>query len=133
MILQFISLSDFFTFQTGLHANTAFGLVFALEHAESSNNSELADLISIRATLLFINDVDCPIETEPTDIDILSPCLNEADLLSRVLNERAFPKWLGKLLPGMFKEGFSLKPGSVNNTKHKLQHQSRIASQALRC
>ena len=63
----------------------------------------------------------CPIHYEPGGYDFLSPCLQEADLMNRVLvNEEDFSSWLENFLPDLFNPEFVLKPGEVQFKKNRL-------------
>jgi len=85
--------------RTGVHANTAFGLGFALDHARATGHAELAALITERATTYYAADRDIPAAWEPGGEDFLSPALIEADLMRRVLPAAEFGAWLHGLLP----------------------------------
>ena len=80
--------------RTGVHPNTSFGLSFALDYAKKVRNKELEKLIIDKAKEYFINDRNCPAEWEPGGEDFFSPCLMEADLMSKVLNNKEFESWL---------------------------------------
>ena len=83
--------------RTGVHANTAFGLVLALDYARAVGDTALADLICARAIAYYGDDRDYPAAWEPGGEDFLSPALVEADLMRRVVPD--FPRWLGAFLP----------------------------------
>ncbi|PCH73297.1 MAG: hypothetical protein COB98_10835 [Flavobacteriaceae bacterium] len=85
--------------RVGEHANTAFGLSFALDYARKYNPA-LAQLIVEKANAYYLNDVNCPITWEPGGFDFLSPCLQEAALMQKVLSKEAFTPWLDAFLPG---------------------------------
>lgn len=89
--------------RTGLHPNTAFGLAFALDYANSVNDARLKDLLFARANDYFAKDVDYPAKLEPGGSDFLSPALMEADLMQRVLPGDQFAKWFHAFLPGIAK------------------------------
>ena len=64
----------------------------------------------------YQNDTGCPINWEPSEIDILSPCLQEADLMSRILlNDMEFCTWLKNFMSGLtdVEHPIDLKPGIV--------------------
>ncbi len=84
--------------RTGMHGNTAFALSFALDYAEKYN-PELAALIKKRAKEYYLNDVNAPLRWEPSGFDFLSPCLQEAALMNKVLGKEDFVVWLDKFLP----------------------------------
>src|SRR5690606_35264551 len=41
----------------------------------------------------------CPVSWEPSGFDFLSPCLEEAGIMSRVLDQKEFQGWFAKFLP----------------------------------
>lgn len=87
--------------RTGVHANTAFGLAFALDYARAAERQDLTDLILSRAKDYFGKDVNYPASWEPGGEDFLSPALMEADLMRRVLTKPEFLAWWEKFLPVM--------------------------------
>merc|ERR1719237_1038157 len=61
-------------------------------------------------------DKSCPLSYEPSGTDFLSPCLQEADLMARVLEDDAeFRSWINHFLPQILQPGFSLEPGRVED------------------
>lgn len=95
---------DFFPRQTypirtGVHPNTAFGLAFALDYAETVGNAELRRLVVERSLEYYAGDRDCPAEWEPGGEDFFSPCLMEGDLMRRVLDAARFREWFHAFLP----------------------------------
>jgi len=112
--------------RVGEHTNTAFGLALALDYAISLGiqDTEFETLIAHNSSEFFKTDISCPIHYEPGGYDFLSPCLQEADLMNRVLvNEEDFSSWLENFLPDLFNPEFVLKPGEVNDrTDGKLVH-----------
>ena len=87
--------------RTGEHPNTAFGLAFAWDYANKTGHAELLDLISARLKDYFLADQNCPASWEPGGADFLSPCLEEADLMRRVLPIGEYRHWLRHFLPGI--------------------------------
>ncbi|MBL4746054.1 MAG: DUF2891 domain-containing protein [Flavobacteriaceae bacterium] len=85
--------------RVGEHANTAFGLSFALDYARKYNPA-LAQLIVSKAKAYYLEDVNAPITWEPGGFDFLSPCLQEAALMQKVLTKEEFIPWLDAFLPG---------------------------------
>lgn len=79
--------------RTGVHPNTAFGLVFALDYSRSSKDTSFENAITKSAVSLFSNDRNIPAEWEPNGSDFLSPSLEEADLMRRILDKTSFLKW----------------------------------------
>ena len=109
--------------RVGEHTNTAFGLCFAYDYAEIVKNSTLKNLISKRAKAYYIGDVDCPLSWEPSGYDFLSPCLEEVDLMRRILSKEEFKKWFNEFLPSAQDESFYMEVGKVSDRNDgKLVH-----------
>ena len=85
--------------RVGVHANTAFGLIFAHDYARAAGNRALQDLVEGRARDYFGKDADIPAAWEPGGNDFLSPALTEADLMRRVLPPSEFAPWFHRFLP----------------------------------
>ena len=83
----------------GVHANSAFGLAFALDYADASGNGALAAACSAKARAWYANDRNAPAAWEPSGADFLSPVLIEAELMRRALDPASFAAWLTAFLP----------------------------------
>ncbi|MGQ0740282.1 MAG: DUF2891 domain-containing protein [Bacteroidota bacterium] len=79
--------------RTGVHPNTAFGLVFALDFARKVKNVSFEKSIIESARKIFGKDKNAPALWEPNGADFLSPALEEADLMRRVLSPKEFLNW----------------------------------------
>lgn len=101
--------------RTGTHDNTAFGMALSLEYAETIGNNALKDAIVKKANELFANDENCPITYEPSGHDFLSPCLQEAWLMSKILPTAEYKVWLQVFLPQLFNQNFDLEVGKVSD------------------
>ena len=109
--------------RVGEHTNTAFGLTFAYDYAVAVGNSELKSLIEVRARDFFATDTQCPIAWEPSGYDFLSPCLEEIDIMRRVLDKATFTTWIHNFLPAIADSNFSIAVGQVSDrTDGKLVH-----------
>jgi len=109
--------------RVGEHPNTAFGLSFAWDYANAVGNEELKSVIYKRAKEFYLNDADCPMSWEPSGFDFLSPCLEEAALMKRVLPTEEFRLWIDDFLPQLKNKNFELQPGEVSDrTDGKLVH-----------
>ena len=86
--------------RTGVHANTAFGLMFAHDYARLVGHDRIRRLSEERARAYFAKDADAPAKWEPSGADFFSPSLMEADLLRRVLPAGEFVDWFRAFLPG---------------------------------
>lgn len=109
--------------RVGEHPNTAFGLSFAYDYAKTVGNEPLRSLIEQRARDFYSNDIHCPLSWEPGGTDFLSPCLEEAAIMKRVLPMEDFVKWMDQFLPQLKDKAFDLEPGIVSDrTDGKLVH-----------
>lgn len=109
--------------RVGEHTNTAFGLTFAYDYAKTVGDDKLKELIESRAKDFYGNDTNCPIGWEPSGFDFLSPCLEEADIMRRVLKKEEFEEWLHNFMPQLRDKDFSLAQGKVSDrTDGKLVH-----------
>lgn len=109
--------------RVGEHTNTAFGLTFAWDYANTIGNNKLKELIETRAKDFYLKDQNCPITWEPSGYDFLSPCLQEAAIMKRVLPKEEFKAWLHKFLPQLKNADFTLAVGEVSDRKDgKLVH-----------
>lgn len=84
------------------HLNLAFSLCFAWDYAQEVQDTALLAVIRSEALRLYAKDRDCPVAYEPGGYDFLSPCLEEADLMQRVMPAGAFDAWLRVFLPGLY-------------------------------
>jgi hypothetical protein len=108
--------------RTGVHPNTAYSLSLALDYARAFQDQRLEALIAERARTYFAKDRDAPIGWEPGGEDFLSPSLEEAALMARILPAPGFKRWLQGFLPGLLKDG-KLAPAVVSDrTDPKIVH-----------
>jgi hypothetical protein len=109
--------------RVGEHPNTAFGLSFAYDYSVAVNHVELKTQIENRAKDFYANDQGCPLTWEPSGFDFLSPCLEEAALMKRVLSKDEFEIWFNEFLPQLKETSFELAVGEVSDrTDGKLVH-----------
>ncbi|MTG96677.1 MULTISPECIES: DUF2891 domain-containing protein [Myroides] len=109
--------------RTGTHNNSAFGLSLALEYARNTNNSTFEQVIIESSKRLYEKDIDCSLSYEPSGSDFLSPCFEEARLMSKVLTISEFEHWLKAFLPSIFESNFSLDVAQVSDrTDGQLVH-----------
>lgn len=109
--------------RVGEHPNTAFGLSFAYDYAITVGHDELKTMIEKRAKDFYLNDKECPLSWEPSGFDFLSPCLEEAAIMKRVLPKEEFKTWFADFLPQLKDKNFQLETGKVSDrTDGKLVH-----------
>jgi len=102
--------------RSGVHPNTAYALSLALDYAEAAGDAALAKQVRARSLAYFGKDEACPLGYEPSGEDFLSACLEEAALLARVLDRRAYRAWLDGFLPGLA-AGRALRPAVVSDRR----------------
>ena len=109
--------------RVGEHTNTAFGLTFTWDYAVTVKDDVLKTLLETRAKEFYAQDKACPLSWEPSGFDFLSPCLQEAAMMKRVLPAKEFRDWFGAFLPQLKQSDFTLSVGKVSDRKDgKLVH-----------
>ncbi len=109
--------------RVGEHTNTAFGLTFAWDYATTIRHDSLKKIIESKAWEFYFSDSECPLNWEPSGFDFLSPCLEEIDLMRRVLDELEFGSWMNQFAPQMKELDFSLQVARVSDRQDgKLVH-----------
>lgn len=109
--------------RVGEHANTAFSLVFAYDYAIEFGRADLKEMVASRAERYYSTDANCPISYEPGGTDFLSPCLEEINIMQRVMETEEFEKWLKRFMPQLFDEEFAINVGQVSERSDgKLVH-----------
>lgn len=109
--------------RVGEHTNTAFGLGFAWDYAHTVKDEVFEEAITKRAQEFYLKDDNCPVSWEPSGYDFLSPCLEEVDIMRRVLPKNAFSMWIDDFMPELKNEDFSMEVGEVSDrTDGKLVH-----------
>jgi hypothetical protein len=102
--------------RSGVHSNTAFAIVLALDYARTSGDSALAQALSLAARRWYSNDADCQ-AWEPSGEDFLSPSLMEAECMRHVLTPDEFSAWFTRFFPRLARgEPHALfEPASVSD------------------
>jgi hypothetical protein len=95
----------------------------AWDYAKVTKDDSLQHSIQQAALRFYKNDKGCPINYEPGGSDFFSPCLEEADLMWRILPATEYKIWLKQFLPQLSLVVIPLKPGEVRDrTDGKLVH-----------
>jgi len=109
--------------RVGEHSNTAFGLSFAYDYSKSCKDSALQKAIEDFVRNHYMTDTNCPLSWEPSGYDFLSPCLEELNLVKKVLPELEFDQWIQQFLPQLSQEDFVIEPGRIlDRSDGKLVH-----------
>lgn len=109
--------------RAGQHDNSAFGLSLSIDYARSVGDKKFEASIVEHGKRLFKNDVNCDLAYEPSGYDFISPCLEEAYFMSKIMSGQEYDIWLNKFLAPIFDRGFELKPAVVKDRSDgKLVH-----------
>lgn len=109
--------------RVGEHPNLAFALRLAWDYARETTDQPLQESITRTAIRFYKRDANYPMAWEPSGNDFLSPALEEADLMWRILPDTAYQGWIKKFLPVITSKTFSLEPALVaDRTDGKLGH-----------
>jgi hypothetical protein len=84
--------------RTGVHPNTAFGLVFAFDWARAVGRHSFEKQIVQRSNDYYLKSTAVTAIQEPDGTDFLSPSLEVADLMRRVLPRARFQAWFNKYI-----------------------------------
>ena len=91
----------------GTHSNSAFSFSLMHDYAKTVGDTALLGSIKHFSEQYFASDRDCPTAYEPSGTDFLSPCLSEAESMSKTMERGAFPAWLSTFLPPMVDDRFA--------------------------
>lgn len=80
-------------YRIGTHDSTAYAMKHLHDNAVRAGNAKLLERVETKALEFFQLDKGCPTAYEPGPYDFLSPCLEEADLMRRVLDKKPFAQW----------------------------------------
>lgn len=105
----------YYPIRAGTHLNTVFGLSFAYDYALRTKDEALKTTIESRAKHFFKNDLDCPLSWEPSGYDFLSPCLEEINLMPKILPIGEFITWINSLLPKLKEQSFVMASRIVSD------------------
>lgn len=80
--------------RTGVHPNTAFAMVFALDWARAMKDTAFERQVTDRSLYFYKDNTAAPAYLEPDGSDFFSPSLEVADLMRRILPAPEFVTWL---------------------------------------
>ena len=80
--------------RTGVHPNTAFAMSFAIDWARQMGDTTFEKELSDKAKTFYLSNTKTPAYLEPDGSDFFSPSLEIAELMSRVLPQKDFKKWI---------------------------------------
>jgi hypothetical protein len=108
--------------RTGVHPNTAFGLVFALDWARTVKDTAFESAIIRKSKEFYLRNAATPAYLEPDGTDFLSPSLEIADLMSRILAEKEFNKWFRKFYEQRSIENIVKLPVVSDRSDYQIVH-----------
>jgi hypothetical protein len=85
--------------RAGTNANSALTLNLLLDYVDRTRDMTIKRAVGDAARRLFLTDTSCATNTEAASPEMVSPCLEEATVMSRVLDAAAFGPWFDKFLP----------------------------------
>ena len=120
--LQFLPLAEH-PIRAGTHANSAFGLLFALDYAKQKQHFALRQLIFQKVHQWFGKDARYPAAYEPGSDDFLSGGLMEAVLMMRSVDACSYGDWWAVFCPAPGGLQNWLTPVTINDRSDpKLAH-----------
>ncbi len=78
--------------RTGVHPNSAFGLVYALDYARAVNDTAFEHSIIAQAKRLYMNDKNVPASWEPDGADFSVTCTGRSGPDAKVLPRAGLPE-----------------------------------------
>ncbi len=110
----------------GVHGNTAFAMILALQFANTVGDAEFAAHLRERAGVFFGDDRDYRLAFDRSGEDFLSPALTEALLMSFALPRAEFLDWFGGFLPEVADANHPffapVSVGAANETDARIAH-----------
>jgi hypothetical protein len=94
--------------RVGEHSNLAFGLNFTWEYAVTAKDTALQNGVRSAAFRFYSKDINCPVSWEPGGYDFLSPCLEEAKLMGKLLHRQQYSDWLKQFMPALLTDPSSV-------------------------
>ncbi|MDP4262391.1 MAG: DUF2891 domain-containing protein [Bacteroidota bacterium] len=119
--------------RTGVHPNTAFGLVFAIDWARTVKDTAFENEIIKTAKTFYLNNTATPAYLEPDGTDFLSPSLEIADLMRRVLAKQSFIGWLNKFYETRSIQRITQMPVISDRTDYQIVHLDGLALSRAWC
>ena len=108
--------------RTGVHPNTAFAMVFALDWARTMHDTAFEQMV-VNKSLQFYKGIEkIPAYMEPDGGDFFSPSLEVADLMRRILPKESFVLWFDKFYEENSIQQLCLLPKVSDRTDYQIVH-----------
>lgn len=108
--------------RTGVHPNTAFAMVFALDWARAAHDTAFEQLVINKSLAFYKNIKAIPAYMEPDGGDFFSPSLEVADLMRRILPKKTFVTWLDSFYEERSIQQLCLLPKVSDRTDYQIVH-----------
>jgi hypothetical protein len=103
--------------RVGQHPNSALTMGFALDYTDAVTDPAVKAAVSETAMRFFGKDKNCPTSYEPEHSDFLSPCLTEAMLMSRIMDQKQYVSWLDSFLPPVTSSEFQVYASDIDSSR----------------
>jgi hypothetical protein len=113
--------------RVGVHPNTALTMGFVLDYTDAVPDAAVKTAVHDAAMRFFGNDKNCPTAYEPSNGDFASPCLAEAMLMGRIMDQPSYVTWLNAFLPPVYSTEFKVYQSDIDTTRVKASGRSADA------
>ena len=103
--------------RVGVHPNTALTMNFVLDYTDAVHDEAVRTAVHDAAMRFFGKDRNCAIAYEPSNGDFASPCLAEAMLMGRVMDQKVYVPWLTSFLPPVYSAEFKVYESEIDTTR----------------
>jgi hypothetical protein len=108
--------------RTGVHPNTAFAMVFALDWARAVKDTVFEKEVIQKSLYFYKDNKATPAYMEPDGSDFFSPSLEIADLMRRILSRKAFVTWLNAFYEDRSIKQISSLPVVSDRSDYQIVH-----------
>jgi len=103
--------------RVGVHPNTALTMNFILDYTDIVPDPAMKSAVHDAALRFFGKDTRCASAYEPSNGDFASPCLAEAMLMGRVMDQKTFVPWLSAFLAPIDSAEFKTYEVEIDTTR----------------
>ncbi|KAA5533696.1 DUF2891 domain-containing protein [Taibaiella lutea] len=108
--------------RTGVHPNTAFAMVFALDWARTVKDTAFEHMVIQKSLQFYKNIKAIPAYMEPDGGDFFSPSLEVADLMRRILTKKQFVTWFNQFYEERSIRQLCLLPKVSDRSDYQIVH-----------
>jgi hypothetical protein len=103
--------------RVGVHPNSALTMGFVLDYTDAVPDPVVKAAVTEAAMRFFGKDKNCPTTYEPENGDFLTPCLTEATLMSRIMDQKQYVSWLNSFLPPVYSSDFQVYASDIDSSR----------------